>query len=137
MNEKPTAERCVVRGTGARRGRTRWLDPQTSAARQLHYGRVILDGNSSWWVASLGHNHPRLVRALRDQAERMCHVALAGMTHEPAALLASDLVAVAPAGLTRVFFSDDGSTAVATVPAAGRIEVTLAGVHMRFERTPE
>ena len=75
-------------------------------------GRVILDGNSSWWVATLGHNHPRLVRALCAQAERMCHVALAGITHEPAALLARDLVAVAPAGLTHVFYSDDGSTAV-------------------------
>jgi adenosylmethionine-8-amino-7-oxononanoate aminotransferase len=75
-------------------------------------GRVYLDGNSSWWVALLGHNHPRLVRALRDQAERMCHVALAGITHEPAALLARDLCAVAPSGLTRAFFSDDGSTAV-------------------------
>jgi 5-deoxy-glucuronate isomerase len=44
MSTTLTAELCVVRGTHARRGRTRWLDPQTSAARQLHYGRVILDG---------------------------------------------------------------------------------------------
>lgn len=75
-------------------------------------GRSFLDGNSSWWVAGLGHRHPRLVRALQQQAERMAHVCFAGITHEPAALLARDLVAVAPQGLTRVFFSDDGSTAV-------------------------
>ncbi len=75
-------------------------------------GRAFFDGNSSWWVAGLGHNHPRLVAALCAQAERLCHVALAGLTHAPAVLLARELVAVAPAGLTRVFYSDDGSTAV-------------------------
>src|SRR4051812_31073758 len=75
-------------------------------------GRSYLDGNSSWWCAALGHNHPRLVRALQAQAERLSHTALAGMTHEPAALLAKNLVAVAPPGLEHVFFSDDGSTAV-------------------------
>src|SRR5690606_19428814 len=75
-------------------------------------GKSYLDGNASWWVALLGHRHPRLLRALREQSERMCHVSLAGITHEPAARLAEELVAVAPAGLSRVFFSDDGSTAV-------------------------
>jgi adenosylmethionine---8-amino-7-oxononanoate aminotransferase len=75
-------------------------------------GRVYIDGNASWWCCALGHNHPRLVRALAAQAERLSHVALAGMTHEPAALLAKNLVAVAPAGLEHVFFSDDGSTSV-------------------------
>jgi adenosylmethionine-8-amino-7-oxononanoate aminotransferase len=75
-------------------------------------GRALLDGNSQWWTAGLGHNHPRLVAALTAQAQRLCHVSLAGLTHEPAALLARDLVAVAPPGLERVFFSDDGSTAV-------------------------
>jgi adenosylmethionine-8-amino-7-oxononanoate aminotransferase len=75
-------------------------------------GRRYLDANSSWWVAALGHNHPRLVEALVRQAERNCHSALAGMTHEPAAELAEALCAVAPAGLDHVFYSDDGSTAV-------------------------
>ena len=63
-------------------------------------------------MAALGHNHPRLVEALRRQAERNCHSALAGMTHEPAAELAEALCRVAPAGLEHVFYSDDGSTAV-------------------------
>lgn len=75
-------------------------------------GRGYLDGNASWWVALLGHRHPRLVEALKRQAEKMCHVALAGIVHEPAARLAEELVAVAPRGLEHVFYSDDGSTAV-------------------------
>jgi adenosylmethionine-8-amino-7-oxononanoate aminotransferase len=75
-------------------------------------GRSYLDGNASWWAAVLGHGHPRLVAALRRQSERLCHVALAGITHEAAARLADELCLQAPAGLERVFFSDDGSTAV-------------------------
>lgn len=75
-------------------------------------GRRYLDGNSSWWVGALGHNHPRLVRALCEQAETLCHCSLAGVTHEPAARLAEELAAVAPPGLGRVFYSDNGSTAI-------------------------
>lgn len=75
-------------------------------------GRAYLDGNSSWWVALLGHNHPRLTKRLSLQAANLCHVSLAGITHEPAALLAEELCAVAPEGLCKVFYSDDGSTAV-------------------------
>jgi len=75
-------------------------------------GRAYLDGNSSWWCAALGHNHPRLVRALAAQAERLCHTALAGITHEPVAVLAKQLVKLAPRGLEHVFFSDNGSTSV-------------------------
>jgi adenosylmethionine-8-amino-7-oxononanoate aminotransferase len=75
-------------------------------------GRSYIDANSSWWVASLGHNHPRLVEVLTRQAERNCHSALAGMTHEAAALLGESLCEAAPAGLEHVFFSDNGSTAV-------------------------
>lgn len=77
-------------------------------------GRAYLDGNASWWCCALGHNHPRLVRALTEQAQRLSHTALAGMTHEPAAVLARRLVEVAPpgSGLDHVFFSDNGSTSV-------------------------
>jgi len=75
-------------------------------------GRAYLDGNSSWWCAALGHNHPRLVRALAAQAERLCHTALAGITHEPVSVLAKQLVKLAPRGLEHVFFSDNGSTSV-------------------------
>ena len=75
-------------------------------------GRDYIDASSSWWVSTLGHNHPRLVSALARQASRLCHTSLAGITHENAALLAEEIAAVAPPGLSRVFYSDDGSTAV-------------------------
>jgi adenosylmethionine-8-amino-7-oxononanoate aminotransferase len=75
-------------------------------------GKSYIDANASWWVATLGHRHPRLVATLRQQSEQLCHVAFAGITHEPAARLAAELCAAAPAGLCRAFFSDDGSTAV-------------------------
>jgi adenosylmethionine---8-amino-7-oxononanoate aminotransferase len=75
-------------------------------------GRSYIDGNASWWTALLGHGHPRIVEALRRQSGRLCHTALAGIVHEQAARLADELVRVAPVPLRRVFFSDDGSTAV-------------------------
>jgi len=82
-------------------------------------GRSYLDANSSWWVAALGHGHPRLVAALERQARVFPHVSLAGVTHAPAAELAEALCQVAPRsalgprdGLEHVFYSDDGSTAV-------------------------
>jgi adenosylmethionine-8-amino-7-oxononanoate aminotransferase len=75
-------------------------------------GRRYLDGNSSWYTAALGHGHPRLLRALEEQARTLAHCSLAGVAHEPASRLAEELVAIAPRGLTRVFYVDDGSTAV-------------------------
>ena len=85
-------------------------------------GTRYLDANGSWWVSTLGHRHPRLVRALTEQAGNLPHVSLAGITHAPAAALASELAALAPGAdrlslpaaerLTRVFYSDNGSTAV-------------------------
>lgn len=75
-------------------------------------GRRILDGISSWWVNIHGHGHPRLNQALQDQASKLAQVIFAGFTHEPAARLAEELVKRAPTGLTRAFFSNDGSTAV-------------------------
>jgi adenosylmethionine-8-amino-7-oxononanoate aminotransferase len=85
-------------------------------------GSRYIDGNSSWWVATLGHRHPRLLRALGEQARSLTHIALGGLTHEPAALLAQELVATMPGHddpsltsdrrLRRVFYSDDGSTSV-------------------------
>ena len=74
-------------------------------------GKRYLDGNSSWWVAALGHSHPRLVRAFTEQAQTLAHCALGGIAHEPASLLARDIVAVARPGLNRVFYTDNGSTA--------------------------
>lgn len=75
-------------------------------------GRRLLDGISSWWVNIHGHSHPRLNRALAEQAQQLEHVMFAGCTHEPAVDLAERLVEILPPGLTRVFYSDNGSTAV-------------------------
>lgn len=75
-------------------------------------GRRLLDGNASWWTSALGHRHPRIVRAIRAQLEHLEHAAMGGATNVAAALLAKGLVEVAPPGLARVHFSDDGSTAV-------------------------
>lgn len=75
-------------------------------------GRQILDGISSWWVNIHGHSHPKLNAALAKQADELEHVIFAGCTHRPAVELAERLVELLPDGLTRVFYSDDGSTAV-------------------------
>jgi adenosylmethionine-8-amino-7-oxononanoate aminotransferase len=73
-------------------------------------GRRILDGISSWWVSVHGHGHPRLVATLARQARELDHVLFAGVTHPPAIELAERLCALT--GLDRVFYSDNGSTAV-------------------------
>ena len=75
-------------------------------------GRRIVDAISSWWVTTHGHNHPRIVAAIREQAERLDQIIFAGWTHEPAEQLARGLVGIMPPQLTRVFFSDSGSTSV-------------------------
>ena len=75
-------------------------------------GRRWLDGSGSWWCSNLGHGHPRVRAALKAQADRWMHSMVGGLGHAPAYELARDLVEIAPAGLTRVFYSDDGSTAV-------------------------
>lgn len=75
-------------------------------------GRRVIDAISSWWVTTHGHCHPRIMAAIRDQAERLDQLIFAGWTHEPAETLARDLTAMMPPALPRVFFSDSGSTSV-------------------------
>jgi adenosylmethionine-8-amino-7-oxononanoate aminotransferase len=75
-------------------------------------GKRYLDAVSSWWVNLFGHSNERLNRALREQAERLEHVIFANFSHPPAIELAEAIVAVAPPGLERVFFADNGSAAV-------------------------
>ena len=79
---------------------------------QAHDGKRYLDAISSWWVNLFGHAHPRLDAALREQIGTLEHVLLAGFTHTPAIELAERLVALAPNGLTRVQYADNGSSAV-------------------------
>src|SRR3954467_13224247 len=75
-------------------------------------GKRYLDAISSWWTNLFGHANPRIAAALKDQLDRLEHVIFAGFTHEPAILLAEELLRVAPAGLARVFYADNGSSAV-------------------------
>ena len=88
----------VVRGQGI------WLE--------LEDGRQVMDCISSWWVTLHGHAHPALAEALYRQAQQLEHVIFAGFTHDPAEELARKLLTHLPKALTRVFFSDNGSTAV-------------------------
>jgi adenosylmethionine---8-amino-7-oxononanoate aminotransferase len=75
-------------------------------------GQRYLDAISSWWVNLFGHANPRINAALRAQLESLEHVILAGFTHEPVIRLSEALTALAPAGLTRCFYADNGSAAV-------------------------
>lgn len=79
---------------------------------ELEDGRQILDCISSWWVTIHGHSHPALASALYEQAQRLEHVIFAGFTHDPAEQLTKKLLTHLPKELTRVFFSDNGSTSV-------------------------
>jgi adenosylmethionine-8-amino-7-oxononanoate aminotransferase len=87
-----------------RRGEGVWLED--------FEGRRYLDAVSSWWVNLFGHANPRINAALKAQLDELEHVILAGFTHAPALELAERLVALTPPGLTRCFFSDNGSSAV-------------------------
>ena len=88
----------IARGEGA------WLETND--------GRRLLDAISSWWVITHGHRHPKIVAAIKAQADQLDQVIFAGYTHQPAEDVARGLVDIAPPGLRHVFFSDSGSTAV-------------------------
>jgi adenosylmethionine---8-amino-7-oxononanoate aminotransferase len=79
---------------------------------ELRDGRRILDAISSWWVNLHGHSHPAIAAAIAEQSARLEHALFAGFSHAPAEELAERLGRIVPAPLRRIFFSDDGSTAV-------------------------
>lgn len=76
--------------------------------------RFYYDTISSWWCNVHGHNHPKITAAINRQLKSLDHVLFAGFTHENAIRLAEKLVSITPRRLTKVFFSDNGSTAVET-----------------------
>ncbi len=78
----------------------------------LEDGRTLIDAISSWWVNLHGHGNTVIADAIHEQARRLEHVIFAGFTHDPAEELAQRLCDLLPTGLDRVFFSDNGSTAV-------------------------
>ena len=85
-------------------GRGVWLEDME--------GNRYIDAISSWWVNLFGHANPHISTAISEQASRLEHVILAGVTHEPAVRLAEKLVAITPPLLDRVFFADSGASAV-------------------------
>ncbi|MGM0476326.1 MAG: adenosylmethionine--8-amino-7-oxononanoate transaminase [Pseudomonadota bacterium] len=87
-----------------RRGDGVWLED--------YDGRRFIDAVSSWWVNLFGHANPRINERLREQMETLEHVILAGFSHEPVVELSERLTALAPEGLTRAFYADNGSSAI-------------------------
>src|SRR5580698_10216911 len=87
-----------------RRGQGVWLEDFA--------GQRYLDAISSWWVNLFGHANPRINAAVAAQLERLEQVILAGFTHEPVIALSEALTTLAPAGLNRCFYADNGSAAV-------------------------
>jgi adenosylmethionine---8-amino-7-oxononanoate aminotransferase len=87
----------VMRGAGA------WLETDKGK---------LLDAISSWWVITHGHRHPKIVEAIKQQADALDQVIFAGFTHQPAEDLARGMLKIVPPGLAHVFYSDSGSTSV-------------------------
>ncbi len=75
-------------------------------------GKKIIDAISSWWVNIHGHSHPLLAKAIAEQAAKLEHVIFAGFTHQPAIELAERLLKILPGNQSKIFYSDNGSTAV-------------------------
>lgn len=87
-----------------RRGSGVWLED--------FEGNRYLDAISSWWVNLFGHGNPRINTAIKDQLDQLEHVIMAGFTHAPVVELSERLIKLAPPGLTRCFYADNGSAAV-------------------------
>lgn len=75
-------------------------------------GRSLIDAISSWWVNLHGHSHPYINQKISEQLNKFEHLIFAGFTHQPAIELAERLIEILPKNQKRVFYSDDGSTAV-------------------------
>lgn len=75
-------------------------------------GQKLFDGISSWWTNAHGHCNPYIKEAINKQLDKLEHVIFASFTHEPAVVLAEKLLEIVPKNLSRVFYSDNGSSAV-------------------------
>lgn len=75
-------------------------------------GKRYIDAISSWWVNLHGHTHPHIVEKIKSQAETLEHVIFADFTHRPAVDLARRLLSILPKNMNKIFYSDNGSTAV-------------------------
>ena len=92
-------------------------------------GRKILDCISSWWVNTHGHAHPYIAEAIGKQAHKLEQVIFAGFTHEPAENLANRLLPFLPGKMDKVFYSDNGSTAV-------EVAIKMALQFFHFQNSP-
>jgi adenosylmethionine-8-amino-7-oxononanoate aminotransferase len=105
-----------LRGAGAATAFGQQASPPYASALARAQGEAnptrLLDAISSWWVITHGHRHPRIVEAIKQQADQLDQVIFANFTHQPAEDVARALIEIAPQGLTRVFYSDSGSTSV-------------------------
>ena len=91
-------------------------------------GRKILDLISSWWVITHGHRAPPIMQAIREATEQYDQIIFAEYSHEPAEQLAQELIRIVPHGLSRVFYSDSGSTCVEVA-----LKMALGYFHNRGE----
>jgi len=91
-------------------------------------GNIYMDGVSSLWVNVHGHRHPHIDAALKEQINKLSHSTLLGLSNTPAIKLADRLVKIAPKGLRKVFYSDNGSTAV---------EIAIKMVYQYWQNTRE
>ena len=96
--DRDATARAIVKASGV------WLEDSD--------GHRLIDGISSWWTNNLGHGREEVAHACAAQIRQCDHVAFAGLTHEPAAQLAHELIQLSEGHFARVFFSDNGSTAV-------------------------
>jgi adenosylmethionine-8-amino-7-oxononanoate aminotransferase len=103
-----------------------WVESGKGAYLYSRDGRKILDAISSWWVNLHGHGHPEIAEAIAIQAKKLEQVIFAGFTHEPAEHLAEQLLPKLPGKKNRLFFSDNGSTAVEVA-----IKMTLQYFHIQ------
>ncbi len=95
-------------------------------------GRRYIDGTASLWCNVHGHRHPTIDAAVSEQLGRVAHSTMLGLSHPGAAELASRLVAIAPLGLSRVFYSDSGSTAAEiALKMAFQYQAQRGGEHAR------
>lgn len=93
-------------------------------------GREYIDANSSIWTNLHGHQHPKITQAIKGQLDRIAHSSFLGLSNEPAIELAEKLVTIVPRGLTRVFYSDDGSTAM-------EVAIKMALQYWRHRQQPQ
>jgi adenosylmethionine---8-amino-7-oxononanoate aminotransferase len=88
------------------------IDSAKGIYLHTHDGKKIIDAISSWWVNIHGHANEQIADAISKQANVLEHVIFAGFTHQPAIKLSENLLRILPKNIDKIFFSDDGSTAV-------------------------